>query len=201
MSSPILFHGPTARGAALLCARDVGRLIRDPVGDDGLKVEDARLLVSLSENSGVGDRPPVVIVGPLDRATPEASDALLKTLEDLAEGPLRIVLWADYLGGVSKTIQSRILPRWCSPGPGWKSPYQTASAESLYTAWQKGDVEKVLSVVYENQKDWVGLLQGFVELLAVRSPLQGVRVWGFVRPLMDGKGSHINLAMALTEGA
>ena len=201
MGTPILFHGPLARGEAVAHAAQLGRLVSEPIGDDGLKVADSRLIVILSEDAGVGDKLPVVIVGPLDRATPEAGDALLKTLEDLTDAPLQIVLWADYLGGVIGTIRSRSLDRWCPPDERWVSPFVDQYAEALFSAWEKQDTAACLSVLYERKKDWQALMQGFCEVMAERAPEkpQTARVWPLLRPLLDGKGSHLNAATALLE--
>ena len=199
MPSPVLLHGPHARSEAVQLSLKVGRLIADPIGDDGLKVDASREIVALAGNAGVGDKPPVVIVGPLDRATPEAGDALLKTLEDLSTAPLRIILWADYYGGVIGTIRSRTLERWCPPEPGWVSPFMDAPAEALYTAWERRDPLACMEALREHPRDWQALLQGFCEYLAERQvddPLTAV-VWDVVRPLMDGKGSYLNAATAL----
>lgn len=200
--TPVLFHGPRARGEAVAHARTLGRLITDPIGDDGLKVDDSREIVLLAGNAGVGDKSPVVVVGPLDRATPEAGDALLKTLEDLAEGPVRILLWADFYGGVIGTIRSRTLPRWCPPDKHWVSPFADDQARALYAAWIKKDMAACLDVIYASQRDWPALLQGFCEVMAEEGPLEApetARVWAQVRPLLDGKGSHLNAATALLE--
>lgn len=202
MATPLLFHGPAARGAAIARAREMGRMITEPIGDDGLKVDDSREIVRLAGNAGVGDAPPVVVVGPLDRATPEAGDALLKTLEDLADGPVRIVLWADFYGGVIKTIRSRTLDHWCPPDEHWVSPFMDEQAEALYAAWIKKDVSRCLGVIYTSQREWPALLQGFCEVVAEKGPLEApetARIWAQVRPLLDGKGSHLNAATALLE--
>ena len=201
MGSPILFHGPLARAEALDHATAAGRLISDPIGDGGLKVADSRRIVNLAGNAGVGDRNPVVIVGPLDRATPEAGDALLKTLEDLAEGPLVILLWADYLGGVIGTIRSRTLARWCPPDERWVSPFKDEHAKALWDAWSKQDPAACLGVIYDRKKDWQALLQGFCEYMAENAPTEPetARVWPLVRPLLDGRGSHLCAATALLE--
>ena len=203
LMTPVLFHGPRARGEAIQHARDLGRLVADPIGDDGLKVDDSREIVLLAGNAGVGDRPPVVVVGPLDRATPEAGDALLKTLEDLADGPVRLVLWADFYGGVTKTIRSRTLNHWCPPSEHWVSPFMDDQARALYMAWTKKDVAACLDTIYASQRDWPALLQGFCEVIAEEHPDLGspetATVWAQVRPLLDGKGSHLNAATALLE--
>ena len=201
MTSPVLFHGPSARGEAVQHARTVGRMVSDPVGDDGLKVADSREVVQMAMSSGVGDKPPSVVIGPLDRATPEAGDALLKTLEDLAEGPLRIVLWADFLGGVIGTIRSRSLPRWCPPDERWVSPFMDEYADRLYEAWSKRDLSAALDVIVDRAKDWQALGQGFCEVLAEKGleDAEALRAWEEVRPLLDGKGSHLCLASAFLE--
>jgi len=176
-------------------------MILDPIGDDGLKVDDSRRVVELAGNSGVGDRPPVVVLGPIDRATPEASDALLKTLEDLADGPLGVILWADYLGGVTGTIQSRTLPRWCPPDAKWASPFLDEHAERLFDAFQAGDAATCLEILHDRKKEWGGLLVGFSEVMARRGTEDAamVRAWVAIRPLLDGKGSHLVAASALME--
>ena len=200
--TPVLFHGPVARGIAISHAREKGRLILDPLGDDGLKVEDSRRVVELAGNSGVGDRPPVVVLGPLDDATPEAADALLKTLEDLAEGPLGIILWANHLGTVTSTIQSRTLPRWCPPSENWTSPYQDEDATRLFDAYLSGELSTCLGILRERQKDWSDLLRGFEEVMSHRGleDPSMVPLWEAIRPLRDGKGSYL-VAVASLMGA
>ena len=199
MGTPVLYHGPIARGLAISHAREMGRMILDPLGDDGLKVEDSRRVVELAGNSGVGDRPPMVVIGPLDNATPEAADALLKTLEDLANGPLGIILWANHLGGVTATIQSRTLPRWCPPDKKWVSPYRDGHAEKLFDAYKAGDLISCLEILRERRKDWSDLLRGFGEVLSQRGAEDPsmVQTWEAIRPLRDGKGSYLVAVAAL----
>ena len=201
MATPILFHGPQARGTAVTHSRSIGRLLLDPLGDGGLKVADARAVVALAGTSGIGDRPPSVVLGPLDRATPSAGDALLKTLEDLSTAPLQIVLWADFLGGVSLTIRSRSLPQWCPPEPHWVSPYMDEDAKILWKAYTKKDLGACLEILRKRQKDWGDLLQGVCEVSAEQEPLHpsALRLWAQARPLLDGKGSFLNAANALTK--
>lgn len=107
-----LFHGPGARLAALNEATRLGRLLHEPFGDEGLKVDDAREFVSLLQCAPVGEDLGVVIAGPLDHAAPKSSDVLLKTIE---EPPPYVypLLWATDLGGVSATVRSRCLAIWC----------------------------------------------------------------------------------------
>lgn len=201
MPSPVLLHGPQARATAVALAQKIGRLISDPFGDQGLKADDSRKIVVLAGNAGVGDLPPVVIVGPLDRATPEAGDALLKTLEDLSSGPLKIILWADYSGGVIGTIRSRALEQWCPPDERWVSPFMDSAAEALYEAWVQRDPLSCMGTLREHSRDWMPLLQGFCEFLAERQvsdPLTA-SIWDTVRPLLNGKGSYLSAVSAILE--
>lgn len=112
MISCRLYHGPGARTAALEEAVRLGRLLHEPFGDEGLKVDEAREFVSLMQCSPVGEDLGVIIAGPLDHAAPKSSDVLLKSIE---EPPPYVfpLLWATDLGGVAATIQSRCLPIWC----------------------------------------------------------------------------------------
>lgn len=118
-SSCRLFHGPGARQAAIAAAYKLGRLLHEPFGDAGLKVDEAREFVALTRSPPVGTEDGVVLAGPVDHAAPKSSDVLLKTIE---EPPPHVhpLLWATDLGGVSPTIQSRCLPVWC-PASGTAS--------------------------------------------------------------------------------
>ena len=196
--TPILYYGPLGRDAAIKRASEIGRPISDPIGDKGLKVDDSRNIVLLSASSGVGDKPPSIVVGPLDKATPEAADALLKTLEDLAEGPLRIVLWADYLKGVIGTIRSRTLPKWCPPNRTYLDPLDwiQPSADELCKAVIAKNEIKVLEVLSEpdSKKYFQELMEAFSKSLS-KEVLKGnteiLPIWDSLRGCLDGKGSYL----------
>jgi len=200
---PFLFHGPEARGRAVSHANDAGRVLSEPIGDKGLKVDDARCIVELASRSGVGDRSPTLVVGPLDRATPEAADALLKTLEDLAEAPLKLVLWADHLGEVVSTIRSRTQEIWCPPGPNYLDPLHVHEdqAQSLCEAVLAEDPVKILGILEEVDQDWPYLLRALCiplsrEILG-ENPEVALRVWLRLRPALDGRGGILAAADAL----
>lgn len=112
MISCRLYHGPGAHTAVLEEAGHIGRLLHEPFGDEGLKVDEAREFILLLQCPPVGEDLGVVIAGPLDHAAPKSSDVLLKSIE---EPPPYVfpLLWATDLGGVAATIQSRCLPIWC----------------------------------------------------------------------------------------
>ncbi len=185
----------------------IGRLISEPIGDRGLKVDDSREIVRMAQQGSVGDKPPVVIVGPLDRATPEAADALLKTLEDLAEGQLRIILWADYLIGVSGTLRSRALLEWCPPksASGWSSLYAhlNGAAHKLCEAALHHNIPGVLSILEENADQTEALLDALSYNLAERACLEDVGwLWVGLREALGAKwlGSRTAVAGIFLEG-
>lgn len=207
--TPLLYHGPLARDRAVERASEIGRPISDPVGDSGLRVDDSRQIVLKSNQSGVGDRAPSLVVGPLDRATPEAADALLKTLEDMANGPLRLVLWADYLGGVRSTIRSRTQAVWCpvtARDTQYIDPlyYLEEDAKKLLGHVLKGDHGRVLGAVLKAGKAWPELLgalaQRLPEALAEGNEAERqaiLTLWPQVRKALDGKGGPVTAADAL----
>lgn len=185
--TPILFHGPVAREKAVAAAELAGRVVAE-IGDNGLKVADSRTLVLLANQGSIGDRLPVAIVGPIDSATPEAADALLKTLEDLTDGPLQIILWTDHLSAVIPTIRSRTQHVWCPPKDpsGWDHlhAHMAVPAKKLTEAVLAGDLITVLSVLEEvSAKDGSGvkriepLLEAVTACLATEAVSRGV---GFV---------------------
>lgn len=208
--TPFLFHGPTSRDRAVELSEREGRPVAEPLGDAGLKVEEARQVIELSESPGIGDKAPTLVLGPLNKATPEASDALLKTLEDLSEAPLKIILWADHLSGVSPTIRSRTRPQWCPEDASYQNPlaYLDARAQALCKALKEGDASRILGCLEEAEegKDWPDLLEALCEPLAreislVTAAPQEVasllRIWLRVRRILDGRGSSLTVVNAL----
>lgn len=123
--STILFHGPASRDMALKEADVLGRLLAPPLGDDGLKVDVAREVVEVLSAVPVGDDLGVIVIGPFESATPEAADALLKTLEDFDPRFVRPLLWSLDMGDIPPTIRSRCLAVWCPTKEG-------ASPEASY---------------------------------------------------------------------
>ena len=185
--TPTLFHGPGARDQAVRASVAPGfRPVSEPMGDGGLKVDDSRTLVEVASVAPVGDKKGTLVLGPLDRATPEAADALLKTLEDLAEGPVRLIPWAWDLAGVLPTIRSRTLHQWC-PGPD-PLLYLKGAAEGLIKAVTEKRLPAVVEALSEindgEREDLLVAVQG--PLLAMGS--DGLDVWVRLRPLISGRG-------------
>jgi hypothetical protein len=158
------------------------------MGDDGLKVDDSRTLVELLGAAPVGDKRGSLVLGPLDRTTPEAGDALLKTLEDFGEGPTRVFAWAWDLSGVLPTIRSRTLPVWC-PGPD-PLGHLAKKAQALYDALTSRKLHTVLELLGEVPDDLSreDLLLAFLNPLSRNLSPESNNVWRRVRPLLNGRG-------------
>lgn len=115
----LLFHGPGGRSSALVDAKVRGKLSCEPIGEGGLKVDESRALIEMLLMPFPGNEKKSFVVGPMDEANVNASDALLKSLEDLDHSKYVLNLWAADVMNVSPTIQSRCAARWCyEPGPG-----------------------------------------------------------------------------------
>jgi hypothetical protein len=135
--------------------------------------------------AGVGDRPPTLVIGPIDRATVEASDALLKTLEDLAEGPLRVVLWADFLVSVSPTIRSRTQAIWCEGVT--RIPKATKqAAESVVLAHRENKTVASKTHAALEEQDPEILLDAMIATLDVNDP-NDLALWERLRPMLGSR--------------
>jgi len=167
--STLLFHGPGARQAAVDKAAEIGRLLGAPFGEDGLKVKVAREIVDLLECAPVGDDIGVIIIGPMDETSPEAADALLKTLEEFDARFFRPLLWAHDAGSVIGTIRSRCLEQWCLGD-------QSATPESVFLseaeALCKAALQRRMAPLIETLKDNEGsekmLLRAAAEVLLAK---------------------------------
>jgi len=146
--SSLLFHGPTARAQALAMVPSLGRLLHEPFGDDGLKIAESREVVELMNHAPVGDRPGVVVIGPVCRAPPFSTDVLLKSIEEFDQRTVRPVLWAFDEAEVSATLRSRCLARWC-PGTREVVPDAAEAARRAVDAVLLGDAAAVIEALHE----------------------------------------------------
>jgi len=128
----------------------LGRLIHEPFGEEGLKIAESREVIDLMNNTPVGDSPGVLLMGPLDRAQQAATDVLLKSIEEFDDRIVRPVLWAFDEAGVSPTIRSRCLRRWC-PGPEVLDEDLLETARGLVEAALAGDVPSVIEGLREQE--------------------------------------------------
>lgn len=196
-----LFYGPSAQERAQAHAHTIGRLVHPALGGDGLKVDDARLAVSLLSTSPVGDKRGVLILGPMDQANTKASDVLLKKLEEPTV--VTPVLWAGDLEGVRPTIKSRTSPTWC---PG----VRTCPNEDLELANKLLDdfVDEKFSSVYEELKglkqDLRQVLEALVSRLAARmlDTEELVPLWAPLREQLSyTRPTRLGVWAAFLEGA
>lgn len=185
MPSSILYHGPGAREAAILEAHNLGRLLIPPVGDDGLKTEDARMVVELLLSTPVGVKLGTVVIGPMDESVIKAADVLLKTLEEYEGDLVQPILWADDLGSVSPTIRSRCLARWAPPGT------ETDENESLVsTAWGlvdasvAGNRPVIIELMRSDTERGKALLNALADCLATKlDDPKHLALWKRLRPV------------------
>lgn len=166
MSSCVLFHGPGAKRAAIDEAARLGRLVSPPIGDDGLKVDDARHIVDLMMSVPVGDLMGVIIIGPMDEANPKASDVLLKSIEEFRGDYLQPIMWANDLGGVTMTIRSRCMDRWVNALGVDDDETLMAGSFKIVDAVGKRDYMTIVDTARAFEKREVQLLGSLAEVLA-----------------------------------
>lgn len=180
-------------------------MVSDPIGDEGLSIEDSRKITELSMSSGAGDRRPSLVAGPLDRTkSPNALDALLKTIEEISTKPLYLVLWADHLAGVIPTIRSRTVVEWCPATVTTPTPYAwlDEKVDHLLKAMLADDTMRVLNALESAEKgEWADLLKAALPKMASEVNGENARIvvslWERVRPILDGNGSVLVAADAL----
>jgi len=169
MASCTLFHGPGARSAALEVAYRSGRLLESPIGDEGLKVEEARRAVSLLQSVPVGTELGVVVVGPMDQANPKASDVILKTIEEFHADYVRPILWAEDLGGVVPTIRSRCLAKWAPPTEEEEDETLTQAGWDLVSASIEGALWRLPALISDFKGKELKLLQAVSDVLYMQA--------------------------------
>jgi hypothetical protein len=130
----------------LKLAETMGRLLRPPLGDEGLKIADSRDLVELLDSTPLGDGLGVVVVGPLCRASAATTDVLLKTIEEVDLRRVFPIFWAFSDTEVSSTIRSRCLLRWC-PGVEEVEESLKLKAREILRAHLAGDVAGLIEGV------------------------------------------------------
>ena len=116
----IFIHHGRGVEAGLADALEGYDLVHDPISD--LKVDGVRKLIELFTQV-YPHRNPCLVAGPLDQADPRALDILLKRIEEPTPNSPTLILWANDLGSVPKTIRSRC---------GEKFHYAPVMRHSLY---------------------------------------------------------------------
>lgn len=168
--STLLLHGPgtAARQAALNEADRIGRLLAEPMGDDGINIDTARQIVEVLGAAPLGDDIGVIVVGPMDLpASTAALDALLKFLEEYDDRFMQVILWARDVEHVRSTIRSRCIERWCpSFGTGGPEVAYMRTAKSLCEAALRRRVATVVEILKENKGSEEELLQASARVLS-----------------------------------
>ncbi len=179
--STILFHGPSARQEALNEAYRSGRLVAPPIGDDGLKIAEVRAAVDLLLSTPVGMETGSVVIGPMDRITSaKSSDGLLKLIEEHPD-VVQPILWAFDLGGVSPTIRSRCLDRWCPRVEGFEDEELEGDGRALVRASLDGNLWLIPGLVKAHDKKLGDLLGVAAEAIFADWSTEGMVLWGRVR--------------------
>lgn len=182
MPSCILYHGPGARQSALNEAIRLGRLLHAPIGDEGLKVDEARQVVSLLSTTPIGNQRGTLVVGPMDTATIFAADALLKKIEEFDGDMVQPVLWALDIGGVRPTIKSRCLPRWApDTGDAEEDVELVQDGWDLSDAAQQGNLAPIAALMKKYKKREVDLMRSAVDAMASEGTAEALSLWASVR--------------------
>tara|TARA_X000000950_G_scaffold259444_1_gene327824 strand:- start:1534 stop:2148 length:615 start_codon:yes stop_codon:yes gene_type:complete len=112
----VLFYGEGAEDAALENASKYGRILAVLGSEKGVRKDDSREMFNIHYNPPASDAMGAVVIGPMDKSTTEAADALLKIVEEPSEYT-KPFLWAKDLGQVPKTIRSRCHTVWAYGTP------------------------------------------------------------------------------------
>lgn len=201
-TSCVIHHGPSARASALAEANLIGRLVCPPIGDDGLKVDDARQVTERLLSTPVGEQVGVVVIGPMDEANAKASDTLLKCLEEFPGEWVVPILWANDLGEVSVTIRSRCRDKWC-PGIDDDDERTMEAAHKIIEAALVKDMVAVVELAKPFDKAEIALVSALTAILALgvdQAPYRGL--WGRLRPVAAHRKPFLSeVIVALVGGA
>ena len=185
MTSPVLFHGPGAMGSAHVAADEIGRQVAPPVGGGGLKAEDARQAARLLRMAPMGAASAVLIIGPVDGVRAEATDVLLKPLEEYQVGRTLPILWAHDAGSVPPTVTSRCQLRWCPDGPVAEDSFVPV-AEKLVEAWLAKEMSTIIEVLKEHDDSRDLILLAGVQVIAGMEK-KPFKLWGQLRGVLRVK--------------
>jgi len=192
-ASCILYHGPGAREAAITEANRIGRLVAPPIGDGGLKVDDARLVVELLMSVPTGELTGVIVIGPMDEANAKSSDTLLKSIEDFRGDYTIPIMWAHDLGGVSLTIRSRCLDRFVSALGSNDNDVIVSDAFKIIEAVTTKDYLVVVDTMRPYDKREYDLIAALAEALSTRLDQEDCRqIWDRVRSVAEHRNPFLS---------
>lgn len=192
--SALLFYGPGARAEALRKAAALGALMTPPAGEEGLKKDEARAIVEILSSAPIGSRRGVVVLGPMDLATIEASDVLLKALEDHREDWVQPILWADDVGGVRPTIVSRCLSEWVDGEP---EPIDDEIVHIIDAALGE-DLPELLVLLHGYKGKAIEVIRQAARVIAADPTPKALDTWSRLRAVAGYKNpTPVEVAMAL----
>lgn len=145
-STVCLYYGDSAEDAALDAAERHGKILMVLGSEKGVRKDDAREMLALHNTPPVSDALGSVVIGPMDLATVDASDALLKIVEEPST-LTQPFLWAHDLGQVSKTIRSRCHTVWANQSV---EDYQYTYSTDLLDKAIAGDGIAIAELLMEN---------------------------------------------------
>lgn len=185
MSESVLFHGP---GSEASCAEEVKagdlRLLHPPFGhtiEEGrktpryLSVDEARQIVDILGSNPVGSAEGVVIVGPMNLASDQSSDVLLKALEETGEGRTSAYLWATDIQGVRPTVVSRCRHVYC-PGFDQGKDAMDIAATKAVRYWCSGKKGAAICTLKPYKGQEVNLI-GALSSACLESGEGGLTLW------------------------
>lgn len=184
-----LLYGPGAKEHLITLSKG-GRMLSSPFGETGLKIEEARSIVELSNNLPPGKEDCLIVIGPMNRATPASSDVLLKLIEEPPD-KLKIILWAEDLQGVLPTIISRCWLKWCYAEEECK---REKEAKVLLECLLKKELAEALKVLEESKKFLEEVLVSVVTLISREEPNTRYNgIWRGIRKVLKEKNISLLL--------
>jgi len=204
MSSCLLYYGPGARQVAINEASLIGKLIAEPFGDEGLKVDEARLFVQAMASVPVGVDLGTLVIGPMDLVMPKSSDVLLKTIEEFDDTRIQPILWAHDVAGVSSTIRSRCLSHWVDiPDDGDADQDLVDAGFDIVEAIHSNSLYKIPILVSKFKKREHDLIGSVADVLSMemQQPVSR-KLWENLRPVtLLHNPTEIEIIAALVGGS
>lgn len=149
-----------------------GRHMAAPMGEEGLRVAEAREAVRILSTRTIGEKRGVLVLGPMDLANEKACDVLLKSIEEIdPEGTLPI-LWATDLSEVRHTIANRCICVWKGGGRTVLDKDMEVRAAQLVDAVLDDDLNLITRLVGET-KDLKALGEGIAREVSERAQKGG----------------------------
>ena len=110
----------------------------------------------------------------------KASDGLLKIIEEHPD-VVQPILWAFDIGGVSPTVRSRCLPRWCPKVEGMEDEELEGDGRALVRAALEGNLWQIPGLVKAHDKKLTDLLGVAAEAIAADWTAEGLALWNRLR--------------------